>query len=307
MENGKIWKDDGGNDIHAHGGHRLSYNGKIYWYGENRLGDNYVSCYVSQDDGKTWRFSNNVLTKNSQVKPTRVSADLSLSRENGGKINIERPKVLYNEKTKKFVMWAHYENGENYLSASVAIATCDTPDGDFIYHGSFRPFGEMSRDCTLFLDDDKKAYFISAGRDNADLFIYLLSEDYLNVSKKVNCIFSNEFREAPSIIKKDGKYLLITSQCTGWKANQGGYSIATDICGVWSDIKDLGDKTTFDSQPAFLYYNKNGEIIYFGDRWGGNGFAQGGPFVYENSAYVSFKIDWNENGVKLIFSNEAVE
>ncbi len=307
MKNGEIWMDVEGKPIHAHGGHRLTYDNKIYWYGENREGDNYVSCYVSLDGGKTWRFANHSLTKNSKIAPTRVCfADFALTRENGEKVNLERPKVLYNEKTQKFVLWVHYENGENYKAAGVAVATCDMPDGEFIYHGSFRPFGEMSRDCTLFQDDNGKAYFISASRDNADLVFYLLSEDYLNVKKIVNRTFSNEYREAPAILKRNGKYILVTSQCTGWKANQCGYSIAEDIEGVWSDIRSLGDETTFDSQPAFLYFDKNGEIVYFGDRWGGDTFAKGGEFVYENSGYVAYKLSWNEADAWLTPSDKAV-
>lgn len=306
MKNGTVWTDESGAPIHAHGGCRLVHNGVIYWYGEDRTGDNYVSCYASGDGGKSWRFCNHVLTKNSATEQTRVKADLALSRPDGGKVNLERPKVLYNAKTGKFVLWAHYENGVNYLDAGAAVATCSTPDGDFTYHGSFRPFGEMSRDCTLFADDNGKAYFISASRDNADLRFYLLSSDYLNVAREVNCAFPNEFREAPAIIKKQGKYLMITSQCTGWRANQGGYSVADDIEGVWSDIRDFGDETTFRSQSAFLYADEKGEPVYFGDRWGGDDFASGGEFVYEKSGYVAYKIEWNGDEAKLVYSDDAV-
>lgn len=306
MKNGLVWTDVDGKPIHAHGGCRLSYNGKIYWYGEDRTDDNYVSCYVSEDGGKSWRFANHVLTQRSKTAPTRVVADLSLSRKDGGKVNLERPKVLYNEKTGKFVMWAHYENGVDYLAASAAVATCDTPDGDFVYHGSFRPYGEMSRDCTLFKDDNGKTYFISASRDNADLAFYLLSEDYLNVAKEVNRAFSNEFREAPAILKRNGKYLLITSQCTGWRANQGGFSVTGDIEGVWSDIRDFGDKTTYDSQSTFLCTDENGNLVYFGDRWGGDDFVRGEQFTYEKSGYVAYRIEWNENGATLVPSERSV-
>ena len=30
------------------------------------------------------------------------------------------------------MMWAHYENGVNYLDARICIASCDTPDGDLL-------------------------------------------------------------------------------------------------------------------------------------------------------------------------------
>ena len=76
-------------------------------------------------------------------------------------------------------MWAHWEMPSDYKLARCAVAVCDTIDGDYTYLGSFNPMGYMSRDCTLFVDDDKCAYFISAARDNQDLHIYCLTEDYL--------------------------------------------------------------------------------------------------------------------------------
>ena len=45
---------------------------------------------------------------------------------------IERPKVIYNEKTKKFVMWFHLElKGQGYKSAEYGVAESDTPAGPF--------------------------------------------------------------------------------------------------------------------------------------------------------------------------------
>ena len=36
---------------------------------------------------------------------------------------IERPKVIYNEKTKQFVMWLHIDN-EDYAYARAGVADC---------------------------------------------------------------------------------------------------------------------------------------------------------------------------------------
>ena len=105
----------------------------------------------------------------------RVRTTLKLINEDGKKVNLERYlKVLYNNEDKIICYVAHFENGKNYLDAAVAIATCDTPDGDFTYHGHFNPYGYMSRDCTLYQEEDGTAYFISASRDNADLHVYRL-------------------------------------------------------------------------------------------------------------------------------------
>ncbi|MGO4936083.1 family 43 glycosylhydrolase [Fundicoccus sp. Sow4_H7] len=280
--NGSLWKDQEDNPIHAHGGFIIKYREYYYWYGEDRRDNYYVSCYRSKNL-VDWEFRNHCLTSDSPTMGYRVRTKIQLINDDGNKVNIERPKVLFNEKTKKFVMWAHFENGRNYNDAAIAIATCDTPDGDFVYHGHFNPFGYMSRDCTLFKDDDGTAYFISAARDNADLHIYKLSDDYMNVEKLVHKLWQGEYREAPAVIKVNEEYLMITSFCTGWDPNQAKYSTAKSIEGNWSTLKDIGDETTFDSQASFLM-KIDGAVIYFGDRWGGNN-------NYLNSGYVAYKLN----------------
>lgn len=52
---------------------------------------------------------------------------------------MERPKVIYNEKTGKFVMWFHLElKGQGYAAARSAVAVADNPAGPFTYLGSGR-------------------------------------------------------------------------------------------------------------------------------------------------------------------------
>lgn len=310
--NGQVWLDTQGNPIHAHGGHILRYGEYWYWYGEDRRGEHYVSCYRSKDL-HSWEYRGPVLSTTSPTAPMRIRSDLSL-RRNGihpgeeiaslnvippekGKVNIERPKVLFCRRTRKFVMWAHYENGQNYRAASACIATSDTPDGEFTYHGSFRPYGNMSRDCTLFLDDDGTAYFLSAARDNADLKIYRLTEDYMNVDEEVRTLFQGEHREAPALFKRNGQYILLTSQCTGWLPNQCGYAIADRIDGRWSMLENFGDETTFHSQPAFVLPLDIDRYLYVGDRWCGSGDA------YFSSSYVVLEIRFHADGSPYIVYN----
>ena len=306
--NGEIWLDTAGNAIHAHGGFRLSFENTLYWYGEDRRGDAFVSCYKSVDGGRSWSFVRHILTADSPVRATHQGRDLSLRNAEGGKVNIERPKVVYNRRTQKFVLWAHYEDGINYHAARCAVASCETPDGEFVYHGSFRPFGYMSRDCTLFAEGDL-TYFLSASEDNRDLHLYRLTSDGLDVESFVKKLFADERREAPAVIKVDGKYLMVTSFCTGWKPNQGCYSVADSMEGEWSENKLLGNETTYLSQPAFLYQREDGEIVYFGDRWGGNVFAESGfdrsEFDYQNSAYVGYRLVFADGKAELLPSKEA--
>lgn len=286
LTNGAIWRDTDGNIIHAHGGHMLFAQGYYYWYGENRTNDTYVSVYRSTDL-MHWEYRGDALTTGSKTQSYRVRTDTSLVNARGGKINIERPKVLYNGKTGKYVMWMHVENGIDYHQAACGVAVSDTPDGAFTYLGCFNPFGEMSRDCTLFQEEDGSAYFISAARDNADLVIYRLSEDYLNIDVAVQRLFQGEYREAPALVKREGIYYLFTSFCTGWDPNQCRYATAKAIEGPWSMLTDIGDATTFDTQPAFfLTVQESGNIYYVSDRWNGKD--------YHDSRYVILPLTFDD-------------
>ncbi len=296
--NGDIWKDTNGDMIHAHGGHILFWKGIYYWYGENRTGNRYVSVYASKDL-MNWEFKKDVLTTSTKCNPHRVKTDLSLVTSDGNKINIERPKVVYNKKTKKFVMWMHVENGVDYSLAACGIAVSDTPDGEFVYLGAFNPFGYMSRDCTLFVDDDETAYFISASRDNADLHIYTLTEDYLNVDKLVNRLWQGEYREAPAVVKRDGTYYMFSSYCTGWAPNQCKYATAKEMEGLWSTLTEIGDETTYRTQPAFiLTVADTGNVYYFSDRWNGKD--------YNDSRYVVLPLRFDKGGMPILDYQEQI-
>ena len=300
FRNGDPWLDTDGNVIHAHGGHMLHHDGWWYWYGENRTENNYVSCYRTKDF-KSFEFRGNIITTETPTEGYRVQTDLSLAGKNADgtihKVNLERPKVLWCERTKKFVLWCHYENGVDYHDARCAVASSDYPDHGFVYHGSFNPFGDMARDCTLFMDGED-AYFTAASRDNRDLHVWKLTKDFMSVSKLVNNLFQNESREAPAFFKKDGRYYLLTSYCTGWAPNQGKWSSSDSIDGEWEINEKFGDETTFRSQPAFVL-EKDGKFIYFADRWGGNGH-------YNDSTYVVLEIKFREDGSPYIeFSDEA--
>lgn len=292
IRNGTAWMDNSGEPIRAHGGWMLQEAGYFYWFGEDRTDGKKVSCYRSRDLYH-WESRGAVLTLASKASPVYYRTSLALvmvdQEDNGfgqGAV-IERPKVLRNERTGKYVMWMHWENGRNYSDARCAVATCDTIDGEYVYHGSFNPIGHMSRDCTVFQDSDGSAYFISAARDNADLLVYRLSDDYLSIEEHVKTLWPGQYREAPAVMKRNGIYFLVTSACTGWLPNQGAYAYSDSLTGRWSQLIPFGDTTTYDTQPAFIVpLQSQGETsyLYVGDRWD--------PSHYHHSSYVFLPISF---------------
>lgn len=281
--NGTQFKDTSGNVIHAHGGGMLKHGDYYYWYGEYRDDSNLflgVSCYRSKDL-VNWEYRGEVLSRNSAPELNHC--------------NIERPKVMYNASTGEFVMWMHWENGINYGQARAAVAYSKTPDGKFTYIRSFRPMqdtgvmdhglpGYMSRDCNVFVDTDGKGYFISAANENMDLHLYELTPDYKNIASLKAKLFVGQQREAPCLIKRNGYYYLITSGCTGWNPNQAKYAYSKDLASGWSQLYNLGNSTTYRSQPTFIIPvqgSSGTSYLYMGDRWAG---AWGGKV--NDSQYV---------------------
>lgn len=295
LVNGVVWYDTDGNPISAHGGCIIKVGNVYYWYGECRKGDCFVNCYSSRDL-HNWKFENTVLSVGSPAKPSDLSEVKSLC-ENGVKCNIERPKVIYNRKTGEYVMWMHYEDGKSYAKAMTAVATCTEPDGDFVFRGAFNPLGFMSRDLTVYCENDR-AYLISASNNNRDLHIYELSDDFLSVKRLCSKQFLGLYREAPAVFKKNGVYYMLTSYCTGWAPNQAKISFSNSIEEGWSELVDIDDYTTHKSQPAFiLTLEENGITRYFyvGDRWGGTYWKSTG-FCYDDSTVVIWPIEFGSSG-----------
>lgn len=286
-----------GKKINAHGGGFLKVGNYYYWIGENRKNGVFVSCYRSTDL-LNWEFRGDLLTKGSHP-------DLD-------KANIERPKVIYNPKTKKFVMWMHYEYNSDYSYARAAVAVSNDIEKPFTFLKSFRPFDNMSRDCTLFKDDDGTAYFFSSARENYDMIMYKLTDNYLDVKEQVATLWPGGHREAPAVVKRGNYYFMLTSGCTGWAPNQAKYAYAKSINGPWSDLINIGDSTTFNSQSTFILpiegRNKT-NYLYVGDRWDGK--------KYFNSKYIflpliftddtTMKLKWTDKIQPDLKSGELVE
>ncbi|KAI4383445.1 hypothetical protein MLD38_009280 [Melastoma candidum] len=279
---GKIWLDTDGNPIHAHGGGILfdDRGGKYYWYGENKDGPTYhahkkgtarvdvigVSCYSSEDLW-TWKNEGVVLSAESMD----IAHDLHKSKV------LERPKVVHNERTHKYVMWMHIDNC-NYTQAAVGVAASDSPTGPFTYLGSKRPHGFDSRDMTIFKDDDdsQTAYLVYSSENNSVIHIGPLTQDYLDVTDVMSRVLIGQHREAPALFKNRGTYYMITSGCSGWAPNQAMAHAAESMMGPWETLGNPcigGNKvyqlTTFFSQGSFVIPmpGVDGGFIFVADRW----------------------------------------
>lgn len=311
---GEIWRDNNGEHINAHGGGILFHEGRYYWFGEHKSATT-SSALV----GVTCYSSDNLIDWKNEGVALPVSED-TLSDIRKGCI-IERPKVIYNKKTDKFVMWFHLElKDKGYRASRAAVAVSNKVTGPYTYLASGRvnarkyPFnmtdidrntgydvenlkkkwwtpewqaalkqglfvkrdfegGQMSRDMTLFVDDNEVAYHIYSSEDNLTLHIAELSDDYQRHTGKYMRIFPGGNNEAPALFKKDNTYWLITSGCTGWTPNEARMFFAPSIWGPWTQCSTpcVGEDAhiTFGGQSTYVlpvegYKDK---FIFMADIW----------------------------------------
>lgn len=296
--NGQLWTDISGQPINAHGGSMLYHKGKYYWYGEIKEGNTWlvkglqwqcyrtnaggVGCYSSKDLRK-WAFEGVVLPPNA----TDSASDLHYSGV------LERPKVIYNKQTKQFVLWLHIDK-QDYSLAKAGVAVSPSPTGPFTYLGSYHPNGQMSRDMTVFKDDDEKAYLVYSSENNATMHICLLTDDYLQPTTHYERIFVRQYREAPALFKWQQRYYIITSACTGWAPNAAMLSVADSIFGKWINLgnpcRGANSQTTFGAQSTFVFpVGKRKKKWYFmADTWNMTQLAASGyvwlPISFAESA-----------------------
>jgi hypothetical protein len=250
------WTDTAGNRLQAHGVGIFTVGSTYYMVGEDKVaGSTFtaVACY-SSTDLVHWTRQANALSRQS-------SGDLGPGRI------VERPKVLYNSTTHKYVLWVHIDN-TSYNDQRAGVAVSDTPCGPYTYLGATRPLGHPSRDLGLFKDDDGTAYMIHED-PAAGMRIERLSADYTSAQSTVATFPS---LESPAMAKVGGRYFLLTSHLTGWGTNDNVYATATSPAGPWSGFTNFAPSgtRTYDSQTSFLLPITGAagtSYVYVGDRW----------------------------------------
>ena len=337
---GQEWPDRKGEHINAHGGGLLFHEGKYYWYGENRPARGFTT-----EVGVEVYSSSDLMNWEDEGVALAVSDEAGHDIERG--CIMERPKVVRNPKTGKFVMLFHLElKGQGYAAARVGFAESDSPVGPFRFIRSLRPNagkwpvdfsrrdirkakklkesdykewwtpewreaireglllardvpgGQMSRDMTVYVDDDGKAYHIYSAEENLTLNIAELTDDYLDYTGRYVRVAPGGQNEAPAIFKRDGVYWMITSGCTGWAPNEARMFKATSLWGAWEQLpspfvgKDA--KKSFHTQGTYIFKVEGTEdgFVFMADRWN--------PRSLKNSRHIWLPIDFEADSTPVI-------
>ncbi len=350
---GQQWRDTDNNLIQAHGGQvqqlmiKDESTGETVprwiWVGEDKTAGarGGVRAY-SSEDLYNWQFEGVILrnvTAREELDTDDYFRELydGYSREqldnvfrslDANSAIIERPKLIYNEKTGQYVLWFHADgptqtSDSSYAAACAGVAVSDSPFGPYRFIDRYRlntcpedqedqyPSSKgMARDMNLFVDTDKTAYIIYSSEENLTLYISKLNEEYTDLATPPQqAVYGEDFirlfpgaqREAPAVFRKDDSYYLISSGCTGWAPNQARYYRSDSMLGEWVNMGDpcVDDTkgTTFDSQSTCVFEDTAGNLIYMGDRWYSDKLS--------DSRYVWLPVEFGaDGGIELRWQDE---
>lgn len=269
---GAEWLDTEGRPIQAHGGSIIVVGGVYYWYGENKektdgVADVWhwgVNLYSSKDL-YNWKHEGTVMPPDLKDPASPLSP----------KACMDRPHILYNERTKKFVCFLKVMQKERGQLTSVLTADAITGPWKIVRTG-LKPCGMDAGDFDLAKASDGKAYYYFE-RVHSELICADLTDDYTDVtgyySTHAPRISPPYVREAPAHFLRDGKHYLFTSGTTGYWPNPSETFVADTWHGPWTSLGDphVGDasRTSFRSQitSVFKVPGKKDLYIALADRW----------------------------------------
>lgn len=269
---GQEWLDTEGKPIQAHGGSVLYVDGRFYWYGENKEktdGKNGiwhwgVRCY-SSTDLYNWKDEGLIIPpdledENSPLHPTAW---------------MDRPHILYNRKTDKFVCWLKIQEKDGRQTETVLTASSILGPYEIVRTG-LMPLGMSAGDFDLAVDENGKGYYFF-DRVHSELICAELTEDYTDV----NGMYSRHFprsqppyvREGIAHFERKGLHYLISSGTTGYLPNPSELAVSKDWHGPYNILGNPhpSDKsrTSFHSQISCVFKVEGVDDLYIAmaDRW----------------------------------------
>lgn len=331
--------DTDGNPVNCHGGGILKVDSVYYWYGEHRPGHeaNYqkgVSCY-STTDLVNWKNEGIVFEKvddpSSEIQkhctierpkvvycPKTGKYVLWFHHELAGR-GYEAARCAVAESDTPVgpfkLKWSGRVNPGVYpMNMEPRQVKGIVPDEwwteewfKLVDKGVFveRDIdgGQMSRDMTVFVDDDGKAYHVYSSEENLTLQIAELNDDYNAHTGKYIRIFPGGHNEAPVVFKHGGKYWMVTSGCTGWAPNKARMMWADDMLGEWHMVEGktpcIGPdaELTFGGQGTYCA-EMGGNLVFMADKWTPKCLAGSGslwlPILFdrEGTPVIPFVTKW---------------
>lgn len=269
---GQVWLDTNGNRIHAHGGSIFEEDGIYYWYGENKeftdpdknIWHWGVRCYASTD---LYNWEDKGLI----IPPEPDDPESSLHPS----ACMDRPHILYNQHTGKYVCWLKIMGKDG--TQSETVLTADHLLGPYTkVREGLRPLGMSAGDFDLAVAPDGKGYYFFE-RVHSETIIADLTDDYTDVTGYYSTHFVRHCppftREGTAHFVRRHKHYLLTSGTTGYYPNPSEIAVADTWHGPYTVLGDPHPsdptRTSFHSQVSSVFKvpGKKDLYIALADRW----------------------------------------
>ncbi|MBR6618002.1 MAG: discoidin domain-containing protein [Oscillospiraceae bacterium] len=243
----------------------------VYETSGTKVGDTYYSYSLRSHSGQNDIFlAESTSNDGIHFGSERVVADKSQNADLAS-CKIESIHIEYAAKANKIIVWAHWEQPSGYNDGKALVIT-GTPGGEFTVHHVYNPLGIQVRDMAIFFDDDGTGYLIAAANKpgqgaNATIYIFKMNDSFSDVTEIVKTLHEDQYREFPNLIKRDGYYFLFTSQAAGWYPSSGAYIVTDDLYGDWSELRSIGNTSTFSSQSGWVVNLRNKNYLMHAYRW----------------------------------------
>jgi len=269
---GELWLDSSGKPIQAHAGSVIAVGDTFYWAGENK---EYTD---GKSDIESWgiRFYSSQDLYNWDDLGSLIASD---ENDPGSPLSPtvfpERPHILFNEKTGKYVCWIKIRGMTEKQFRTVMEADSITGPWRMV-HRELRPAGLPAGDFDLVQDPETGKAYMYFERDHKDIVCIDLTDDYLNVTDRYTTHLPGkgpETREAPACFWRKGKLYLTSSGMTGYFPNPSRVAVSD---GPHASFTDLGvlhvndrTETSFGSQISDIFKvpGKKDLYIALADRW----------------------------------------
>ena len=269
---GQVWLDTNGNRIQAHGGSVIFIDGTYYFYGENKEktdGKNGiwhwgVKCYSSKDL-YNWEDLGIIIPPDleDETSPLHPTACM------------DRPHIIYNKETKKYVCWLKIMQKDGTQSETVLTADKITGPYEMVKKG-LRPLEMSAGDFDLVVAPDGKGYYYFE-RVHSETICADLTPDYTDVTGYYSTHFPHTHppyvREATAHFTRNYKHYLVTSGTTGYYPNPSEVAIADTYHGPFTVLGNPHPtdetNTSFHSQISSIFKVEGKKDLYIAcaDRW----------------------------------------
>ncbi len=269
---GELWLDTAGNPIQAHGGSLIAVGDTYYWYGENKEFtdgksgiDSWGIRFYRSRDLYNWE------DLGALIPPDEDDSTSPLSP----KVNPERPHILFNQRTGKFVCWIKIRGVTTKQFRTVLEADAITGPWRMV-HRELRPAGLAAGDFDLVQDPDTGKAVMYFENEHRRIVCIDLTDDYLNVTGDWTEHLPGKppySREAPAAFRRNGKLYMTTSGLSGYFPNPSRVAVADDVHRPFTDLGLLHaedtTETSFGSQisDVFKVPGKRDLYIAMADRW----------------------------------------